>query len=138
MKPRHILGAVALTIASSAVSASPLPPIRFIESTLTDEFMLINEGTCPLYKVKISTIPPDRGTLSSIAARLSAHFLGYNSYTMNIGRLSAEDSFNTYTISRRDFINNSGERLTKEIEVDTFSIKGSYCGEDFSAIVHMQ
>ncbi len=125
---------ILLLLAFFLVPASVLAggPEPWITARFTNDGIRIkNRGHCPLYRVEIYSVPPDRGDLSSVWSRLVAETVGAGSYSYKIGTIQ-EDGERYIPIS--NLVNSSGERLNLDtVSVGKFVLNVSYCGYTHSA-----
>lgn len=113
-----------LLLPIAALADGPRP--RISAYVVGDEIKVENTGSCPLYRVEIYTIPPDKGDLSSVWSRLTALTVGAGSYSYKIGTIyESKKKF----IPIRYLVNSSGERLDLDrVRVGDFVLDVNYCG----------
>lgn len=113
-----------LLLPVTALADGPRP--RISAYVTGDEIKVENKGSCPLYRVELYTIPPDKGDLSSVWSRLTASTVGAGSYSYKIGTIDENEK---KFIPIRYLVNSSGERLDLDrVRVGDFVLDVNYCG----------
>lgn len=113
---------MAFLIIKSAMSAEL--PLQFSKDQVGN-LTITNVGSCPIYKLQISTVPPGSGFIG-IAVELGALLVGKNSFEKTIGTL--EKGY-YITINQSELINQEGRKLSDDYVIGYWHFSGNYCGD---------
>jgi hypothetical protein len=108
---------------TSLVCCGELP----VEMLLDDgRYVVVNTGSCPIYKLYVNTIPPKKEGAVNFLTRLGAAYVNIASFSADLGMIKKGGRI-SFKLS--DLTDSSGKRLDEGHQVGALKFEGSTCGE---------